>query len=72
MLERVGGFVLLCKWHSFIQLSLFISFTFNINTSYVAMLLKVSRKNIPGKLKDIINCVEGEMNGLLISLHTDM
>lgn len=45
MLERVGVFVLLCKWHSFIQLSPFIYFTFIINTSHIPMLLKVSRKH---------------------------
>lgn len=33
---------------------------------------KSKQKNIPGKLKDIIYCLEGEMNGLLNSLDTDM
>lgn len=71
-MERVGGFVLFSKRHSLIQLPPFIYFTLIINTSYVPMTAKSKQKNIPRKLKDIIYGLEGEMNGLLNCLDTDM
>lgn len=71
-MERVGFFCFVSQTALCCSITILHLLYLHHYTSYVPVTATSKQKNIPGKLKDIIYGLEGEMNDLLNCLDIDI